>query len=236
VKKTAGQPGQGALIAAGRADHVDPWLLERIGLARSGVRHPAGYRRDSPSSPDLPPGDSVHLPDHEGLTAPPEAMVRYAAKDVPLIAGRSGCWFWQPPDLAAPGNPLMPRSQLGTIAPYVEMSRVLADESAGLRTGQVPVALPVTVHVWRSASAVYVLAGNLESGWVGDSRSTRTTAVEIPRERARMEAGNVAATIAAASGGDASVSCEQDAERITVTIQVPASGCVLARVSIESDQ
>jgi hypothetical protein len=236
VRAAAGQPGQGALVAAGRADYLDPWLLERAGVALTGVRHPAGYRRDSPSSPDLPLGDSVHLPDHEGLTAAPDTTVRYAAKGVPLIAGRSGCWLWQPPDLAVPGNPLMPRSQLGTIAPYVEMSRVLAGESAGLRTGQVPVALPVTIQSWRSGAAVYVLAGNLESGWVGDSRSTRTATLEIPRQRAGFGAGPVAAAIAAASGDGASVSCEQDAAMIRLTIQVPASGCVIVRLSGEATQ
>jgi hypothetical protein len=130
----------------------------------------------------------------------------------------------------------MPRSQLGTIAPYVEMARVLAAESAGVRTADVPVALPVTIQAWRSEAAVYVLAGNLESGWVGDSRSTRTATVEIPRHRAGMGPGAMAAAIAAASGEGASVSCEQDARLIRLTIHVPASGCVLARVSGEEGE
>ncbi|HUY52942.1 MAG TPA: hypothetical protein VMV92_45810 [Streptosporangiaceae bacterium] len=234
VKAMAGQPGQGALVAAGRADHLDPWVLERAGLRLSGVRHAAGYRRDTPTSPDLPQGDSVHLPDHEGLTAAPDTVVRYAAKGVPLISGRSGCWLWQPPDLAAPGNPLMPRSQLGTIAPYVEMSRVLAEESAGIRTEQVPVELPVTIQSWRSGGTVYVLAGNLESGWVGDSRSVRVATVVIPRARAGLGSGQVSVAIAAASGEDASISCDEEAGLIRLTIQVPASGCVLARVGSEA--
>lgn len=232
VRQAAGQDGHGPLVAAGRADRLDPWLLDRAGLTLTGVRHPAGYRRDAPASQDLPAGDSVHLPDHEGVAAQPDTEIRYAAKGVPLIAGRSRCWAWQPPDLAAPGNPLMPRSQLGTIAPYVEMARMLARDSAGIRTAQVPVELPVTVQAWRGTAAVFVLAGNLESGWVGDSRTERVVIVQLPRARAGLRAGPVSAAVAAASAGGATVSCQDEAGLITLTIRVPPSGCVLARVEV----
>ena len=231
VRTATDQPGQGPLIAAGRADRIDPWLLDRAGLTRDGVRHLAGYRRDTPSSPDLPRGDSVHLPDHEGLTADPGTVVKYGAKGVPLLAGQSGCWAWQPPDLVAPGNPLMPRSQLGTIAPYVEAARVLAAESAGIRTGQVAVEFPVTVQSWRSADSVFILAGNLESGWVGDSRTAREVTVTLPRARAGLGDGPVTAVLAEGAGEDGSVRCEAGPGAITAVLTVPPSGCVLARLT-----
>jgi hypothetical protein len=38
----------------------------------------------------------------------------------------------------------------------------------------VPYHLPVTVQWWYEGDRRHVLAGNLETGWVGDSRTPRT--------------------------------------------------------------
>jgi hypothetical protein len=221
--------GAGPSIAAGRADWIDERHLARCGVRDLGVRLPAGYRRDEAADKDLPRGDSVHLPDHQQVSVADTTAVRYAAKGNPLLAGRDGYWYWQPPDLVDPGNPLMPRSQLGTIAPYVAVARVLEEESAGIRTRTVPVEFPVTVQAWRSDDGVHILAGNLESGWIGDSRTPRTVELTLPRARIGLPCGTVEATIESSSGS-ASVDVADDSETIDIRIDVPPSGCAIVHI------
>lgn len=226
-------PGRGPLVAVGRADWIDERHLARGGVRDLGVRIPAGYVRDEAASADLPRGDSVHLPDHHEVAVSAGSTVRYSTKGIPLLAGRDGNWYWQPPDLVDPGNPLMPRSQIGTIAPYVETARVLAEDSAGVRVDAVAPEFPVTVQIWRSAAVIHVLAGNLESGWIGDSRTTRTVRVILPRRRLGLGDGALTATTSAVVG---SAGCEmdEDDDSVQLLISVPASGCALVRLSVDA--
>jgi hypothetical protein len=234
IRDVIGRPGQGSIVGVGRADHLDRWLLDRAGVSRTGVRLPAGYRRDTPTSPDLMAGDTTHLPDHEQVTTASDAVVRYSAKGVPLIAGRERTWTWQPPDLVDPGNPLMPRSQIGTVAPYVEMSRVINKESQGIRIHEVPVDSPVTVQAWRSDGVVHVLVGNLESGWVGDSRTSRVATITLPTARLGLGEGTLRVSAADMVVGGGAVQWHEENGGLVLQVQIPASGCTLVRVEAET--
>ena len=94
----------------------------------------------------LPPRHAVERrPAARGTGPPPGAGRRLrrprtrgsatTRQGMPLLVGRSPFFHWQPPDLADPGNPLVPHSQIGSTSPYVEAARVLnagAAEAGGI--------------------------------------------------------------------------------------------------------
>lgn len=186
----------GPLVVTGRADRVPRALLAEAGVEPTGERRPAGYRLGRPTSPDLPIEERIHLPDRAPVGLAADTLVAYDSADGPLLAGRSGDsgtgsrYHWQPPDLADPGNPLVPHSQIGSVSPYVEAARVLARGAAragGLYVEPVAVHEPVAVSCWRSGGALHVLLGNLESGWMGDARFPRQVRLRIPAARVGLD-------------------------------------------------
>jgi hypothetical protein len=177
---------RGPVMATGRADLIDPGLLLAAGVHAIGEALPDGYRLGYPASPDLRREDRLHLPERVAVEVDDEAEVRYDSRGTALLVSQGGFAFWQPPDLADPGNPLIPHSQIGSASPYVEAARLMARgaaEAGGLRTEPVAIHEPVTVHCWRSDGLVHVLLGNLESGWMGDARFERRVTVILPRDR-----------------------------------------------------
>ncbi len=176
----------GPIVAVGRADLVDPVLVGSAGVASIGDSIPAGYRLGYPASPDLRHEDRLHLPDRTAVTAARGATVGYDSRGMPLLVSQGQFGYWQPPDLADPGNALVPHSQIGSVSPYIEASRLMAAGAAragGFRAEPVASHEPVAVHAWRSGGAVHILLGNLESGWMGDARFARRVTVILPRER-----------------------------------------------------
>jgi hypothetical protein len=193
----ASQRLAGPLIVTGRADRIPRALLAEAGIEPSGERRPAGYRLGRPTSPDLPLEERIHLPEHVPVALTPVARVGYDSADGPLLAGRAadgtvraGRYHWQPPDLADPGNPLVPHSQIGAVSPYVEAARILARDAVqagGLSVEPVAPHEPLAVSCWRSGGAVHVLLGNLESGWMGDARFPRRVRIGIPAARVGLD-------------------------------------------------
>lgn len=228
----------GPVMAVGRADRVDPALLAAAGLRLTDERIPGGYRLGTPSSPDLPREERIHLPEH-AVVAPadgPDApWIGYASHGRPLLAGGQDVLYWQPPDLADPGNPLSPRSQLGAHSPYVEAYRALAERTTGgVRVEPVAVHEPVTIQVWRSGGLVHVLAGNLESRWLGDARFARRATVVLPR--ARLGLDDAARYRLEVVNGDTPpiAAADPGAPELRYPIVVPPEGCVVARLVRET--
>lgn len=183
--------GHGAVVASGRADLVDPVFLAAAGVEPTGERRAAGYRLGRPGSSDLPDEERVHLPERALVRAAPGAWIGYDSADGPLLVGREGRFHWQPPDLADPGNPLVPHSQIGSLSPYVEVARLLAREAqrnGGLSVEPVVPHEPVAVSCWRSGGIIHILLGNLESGWMGDSRFSRSVRLRLPLARLGLDA------------------------------------------------
>jgi len=181
----------GPLLSVGRADLIEPGLLAGSGVAEVGEQLSAGYRLGYPASPDLRREDRLHLPDRRAVMAADGATVGYDSRGMPLLVSHDQLGWWQPPDLADPGNALIPHSQIGSVSPYIEAGRFMAagaGRSGGFRTEPVASHEPVAVHAWRSGGALYVLLGNLESGWMGDARFVRRVTVILPRERCGLDA------------------------------------------------
>ena len=222
----------GALVASGRADLMDPALMAAAGLRVTGTRLPDAYRLGAPTSSDLAPEERVHLPERAETAAGDGTWVGYASDGTPLLAGRDNVYHWQPPDLADPGNPLVPHSQIGSVNPYVETARLINRDAAtagGMSVSQVAAHEPVTVSCWRSGGLVHLLLGNLESGWMGDSRFTRTVTVSLPRERFGFAPG-AAYRAVSLNGAAAPHAIGDDGSALTITAVVPAQGCAVLRV------
>src|SRR5690606_38830385 len=95
----------------------------------------------------------------------PETLAR-AGGEPTLVAGARWGW-WQPPELVDPGNPLLPRSQYGSVASAAAAARWLAsDPGAAISPEPVPFHLPVTVQWWTEGERAHILLGNLEAGWI----------------------------------------------------------------------
>ncbi|HSJ92130.1 MAG TPA: hypothetical protein VK917_08665, partial [Ilumatobacter sp.] len=68
---------------------------------------------------------------------------------------------------------------------------------------------PVTVQWWRCGDRRTVLVGNLETGWIGDSRTPRTVALHVRSD---------------------------DGSTRHLTIDVPPEGCAVLHLDLPSDR
>ena len=172
----------GPTVIAGRADAVPDALLGRAGcrLADDAGAKDAtprsGYHRERVADPELPSTGWVHLAGTAPVTAEPTARSLVTAAGDPTVVARDGVAWWQPPELVDPSNPLLPRSQYGSVASAAAVARWLNDANDGAvpTVAPVPYHLPVTVQWWDEGDERWVLAGNLEAGWIGDARLPRT--------------------------------------------------------------
>lgn len=221
--------GSGVRVVSGRGDLVSESARALAGV-ESGSLLRDGYFRDLPTSPDLPVADSVHLAAHPSMTLHDDVETVYSADGVPLLAGRDRTYLWQPPDLHEPGNPLFPRNQLGTLNPYLEVSRLMARESRGIRAESTELAKPVTVQAWLSGGRIYVLAGNLETGWIGDSRTPREVSITLPQSRLPFPANTAVARLEPTVTGGGTVTLDLHPDHIVVTLTIAPSGVTLATI------
>lgn len=228
----------GALVATGRADRIDPAWLVAAGIRATGERLADGYRLGMPSSPDLPREERIHLPEREVVVAEPDAWVGYDSRGTPLLVGRDPFYHWQPPDLADPGNPLIPHSQIGSTSPYIETARLLnerAVQAGGLSVVDVSAHEPVTVSCWRSGGAVHILLGNLESGWMGDARFPRRATVRLPRGRLGLPAGDLVAIPINVEGPAVEPDDNSTVDMLRFTLTVAPAACLVVRIGQPGD-
>ncbi|UYN83856.1 MAG: hypothetical protein KIT89_01035 [Microcella sp.] len=208
--------GAATEIAVGRFDAM-PGVLHDLAVTVDPELRPDGYQLDSST-----PAESIHLPEHHALTDTTHLDVRYSAGGAPLLVGVNGVWMWQPPDLHDPANALFPRNQYGSVEPYRAVATLIAERSSHLRVSVPPTHAPVTVGAWRSGGAVHILVGNLDTGWIGDSRWPRSVEIELgqgvldSRTPPRIEAHSSAESLLP--------DLRVEGERTTLTIHVPSSG------------
>jgi hypothetical protein len=178
---------RGPVLVTGRADVTSPEMLAEAGLAVSDeALIDAAYRRGYASSADLRPQGWVFLPPHAAVDPAPGVDVLYSTDTTPLLtATDDGIVYWQPPDWANPAERRLLHYQVGTVEPHIEAARALHRLSA--RAGEISIDQSaahhtVSVHAWRSGGRVLVLLGNVESGWIGDSRYERTVRLRLPSD------------------------------------------------------
>lgn len=172
-------------LVIGRADAVDVDALDQAGARTSGERRGRGYRRECVTAGSRRRG-WVHLAGDTSVDAD-RGTVLVAADDWPTLVHRDDHAWWHPPELADPSNPLLPRSQYGSVASARAVAGWWSTLPADVVVEPVDEHTPVTVQWWRCGTRRTVLVGNLETGWIGDARTPRTVALRVHRSDGRTE-------------------------------------------------
>lgn len=172
-------PSIGPMVVVGRTAAAGAVVQP----AADGAVLPAGYRREAFAAgevpvDDLPPTGWVHHAADVAADPGSGVVLATAAGEAFVVADGDRAW-WRPPELADPANPLLPRSQYGSVASAAVVARWLARRGR-LRPDVVPFAEPVTVSWWRDVDdRTWILAGNLETGWLGDARRPRHVGIDL---------------------------------------------------------
>ena len=193
-------------LAVGSAAAVGAETLRRAGAEPTGDRRHRAYRRESFSDRSAAKPGWVFLPADARVVPSEGAVVLSEADEWPTVTSLGDRAWWCPPDLSDPSNPLLPRSQYGSVGSAVVVAHWW-NERGTVTTSPVPEHLPVTLQWWDTTEGRVVLTGNLETGWIGDSRTPRL--VEI--------------TIADPDVGDT-----------TLTITTPPEGCTVLPLALSS--
>lgn len=165
-------------IAVGRADVLDAGSRRDAGVTSCGEKRPAGYRRERVHADVSSRPAWVFLAGDVHATAD-DADELASADDWPTAVARGQHAWWHPPELSDPANPLLPRSQYGSVTSAVALAQWWNRHDLDVRVAPVAEHLPVTVQWWESGTGRTVLVGNLEAGWVGDARTPRSITVTV---------------------------------------------------------
>jgi hypothetical protein len=193
---------------------VPAQVLARAGCTSSGEHRRSGYHREHVA--DAPEVQGwVHLAGDTLVKADPSSAVLVHAGGHPTLVATANDAWWQPPELADPSNPLLPRSQYGSVASAAAVARWYAGRPHRIAVEPVAPHEPVTVQWWYTGDRCCVLAGNLEAGWIGDARTPRTVTLDIVESHGVVSGSRPPTTL---------------------TIDVPPEACVLTRLSAAGRQ
>jgi hypothetical protein len=171
------------VLITGHANLIDPDALDMAGVCRvTGELH-AGYVTTELVAGRPGGYDVIHLPDRAIVSAKAVTLMETMSNEPLVVASGSTVW-WQPPEAASAADQGLGPTRFGSsVEVFLRVSRALNE---GLRTAGRPWVHPVaahesaTVHIWSTPGQFWILAGNLETGWTGDSRWPREVTVEIP--------------------------------------------------------
>jgi hypothetical protein len=175
----------------GRADVIDEGLLAHAGTQRKpkGLLSP-GYHKVKPEA-SHPPGSvqqsyNVFVPECQPIEETNRGEIIFRTDQTPLIlkSKEKPVYYWQPQDFNDPKNQSLPMTQVGSFNSYWAAAKEINQSSAAANQSYVQdVAMeqPIAVHYWKSAGTVYLLVGNLETGFVGDARLERSVSILINR-------------------------------------------------------
>jgi hypothetical protein len=90
---------------------------------------------------------------------------------------------------------------------------------------------PVTVSCWRSAGAIHILLGNLESGWMGDARFPRRVTLSLPLARLELDPGtDLVCAPLNIEGPSIAPDADSTLEVVRFTLTVEPAACLVLRV------
>jgi hypothetical protein len=167
-------------LVVGRADVVDPRFLARLGVAsQKGAVRDRGFRREVVAGSCQSSTGWAHLGGDAHVDVERSDDVLVTVDGWPSMVASGGDAWWQPPDLSDPANPLLPRSQYGSVASAIVAARWWSRQPGDVVVEPLPVHEPITVQWWATSTDRTLLVGNLETGWIGDSRTPRTVSLTI---------------------------------------------------------
>jgi hypothetical protein len=163
----------------GRADRIEPQLLENAGIVATDELIP---KEDLEcygvyDFPGLPHRSIIVMPDHFKVETKSAKELVYTPHS-PLLSQNTdnNVFYWQPNDWRNPLLSSLNRNDFGSETPHVILNK---EWNEACRANQltsiepVPSMLPVPFHYWKSGDKNYLLFGNLETRVIGDSRTPR---------------------------------------------------------------
>jgi hypothetical protein len=169
-------------LALGQADLLRRETRDILGLEVADTVVPPGYRRGHATSRDLHVRSWPYLPSHPAPVTV-TADVSFGSEDGALLAHAGSVIWWQPPDVANPIDRRLPHYQIGTVDAHIETARLVSSAlqtADRLHVTDLPPHQPATLHAWVTEDRLMVLIGNVESGWIGDSRYPREVTIGLP--------------------------------------------------------
>lgn len=175
-------------LVTGRADILDPVILEAAGVVPEGELLASGFQDlDYPGVPGLPEHlQKSHFPEMQPVRATTGRVLAHSrASDFVVASEEGNLIYWQPPDWLFPAQPHFFYCALGSLASHYASARALREASgkAGkIHADAILFEQPVSFHAWRSGGVLHILVGNLETGIAGDSRTPRRIQLVLPKQ------------------------------------------------------
>lgn len=227
-----------AYIAASPAQWIDARLLTDIGVTVGDKAFGFGkHHLEQPvfTGDDIAKISSVSMAPSRELKAGSARVI--VETDRTLLVAQAACaphFLWQPPYPFTQTSSCLGQSQYGSLAPFVALARAWQHAQRGAASAWVddaPAHLPVSFHLWRSGGQIQVLLGNLETGIIGDSRTSRELAFTLNKPVLKL----TAATHVLENMDDASRIAPlvetADTLRFRVTL-APQGSCILRLLSV----
>lgn len=213
-------------LVVGAPEDLLPSVASEVGVCVGVEVAPSGYRRGMAVAATLgiKPAAWPYMGRRHKTRATAEGVVLYDGEDGPTAVRRSTRLWWLPPHVANGADRRLTHYQLGTVDPHIVVARALGEFAA--EAGQLwldgrDAHETISLHGWVSAGVMHLLLGNLESGWIGDSRFRRTVTVHLPRDAI----AGLAAPVALLRDGSWRPVLDD-----TVVIDVQPEGFELARI------
>lgn len=125
---------------------------------------------------------------HISKTSNPMSVIYDSAEGPTAMRTDCDALWWFPPTIANGTDRRMTHYQIGSADPHYAVSRAsleLRARHGWLSVEPHSIHQPVSVHGWVSRGVLRILLGNLESGWLGDSRYERRVTILVPDEFTR---------------------------------------------------
>jgi hypothetical protein len=193
-ERTASAVRQQPAMITGRADLIEPRLLELAGVKPRGALHPKGYISGQPHGDlayDLPEFNILHLPVHQPIQND-GCEVLFECETGPSLVKKGHVLYWQPPDWSEPSNQFLPRYQLGSLSSHALAARAFSKQLSDLgctHLEAVPLAQPLSFHYWLSGGQIFFLFGNLETGLTGDAHLERNARLVVSLDEFHLPDG-----------------------------------------------
>ncbi|WP_375385758.1 hypothetical protein [uncultured Microbacterium sp.] len=220
----AGTDGAPTLVV-GAPEDLRNYVAALLGVERLDRAAPSGYRRGfTDDHRELSAQSWPYMGRRQATAIVPPAHVIYGGEDGPTAVSAGANIWWLPPHVANGADRRLTHYQIGTVDPHVAVARAfsrLRVDRGLLALDPLPRHETISLHGWVSAGVLHVLIGNVESGWIGDSRYPRRVLVRLPEE---FLTGFENPHLVVADGPPVPV-CGT-----AVSVRVPAEGFALGRV------
>jgi hypothetical protein len=209
-------------LFVGRPQDLSIEMKKRFQISESTKFEPPGYKTVRTKMARMRGKFWPYLYGHVETESPISAM---SATSSPLLIKSGSDVLLFPPDLANPLDRRVTHYQLGAIEPFVGAVHLLnnSEQGAGLpNPGLGAVHETVSIAAWIESSQLCILFGNVESGWMGDSRFPRTVSVTFPKELSQFQK-----LTPDSDPADVDVF---EGDKVTVTVTVKPESMALVRI------